>query len=632
MKRHLRYLFLFILLAGVILIVTGCGAQPSTQMTVQDGFSGERTMSCTLSGSDMAQITGGESALDALLRQQCPAALTWDKQKQNGNTVYTFTLSFSDQQDYREKVESLLGRECYLLYAVPDGAFTQGVRLEEDFSSGDLMAWLGRALVDGGLSTQELSFFSGGSAQVAIQNRTFSCQDRIAIQELSYHPVNKITIETYLSEEETFDRTISISIPESTCNQLGDALQPYLDGLVPSGGVSRWEENAAGRTFVIFFTAQSSRELEDKTAQALDSPAAQSVTEQQKETLFNSQVVFTERLNFSSFLSNRDGKTYVEYLFDSGSSSGISTAQMWKSGQWMDMDGYLEDSQFLFQEDSALLQVRLQSRNEFSMESMNIDMRRLSEGLFHREISFAFSGESGVGGALTAARYFRSLGIAGLSTSVEENRCILSMEGAPSELSQILTALFGPGNEISLSNGEGFQLYHSTSVNDQMDLQAFLQESGYAGEVSYVYTGDEPISSLTQDRGDGIQSIRVDEATIRQEIPADGKTLLTATVRWLNAWFVAMLCGAALLCLCIAGGIFFLVRRHFIIRRESARVTPAQDFPTLDRKCPSCGAQLYQGMLFCTKCGFPIFYEETEGESHSHDQSKKRGKKRHDAT
>ena len=174
------------------------------------------------------------------------------------------------------------------------------------------MEWLDDALVNSGLCSEEPSFFSGETSLVSIDGQVFSSQDQIPIRELSYHPVNKITIETHLSEEETFNRTISISIPESSYNQLGESLQPYLNELVPSGGSSHWENSAAGHTFVISFTAQNSQDLEKKTAQALDTPSAQSVVEQQKETLFDSQTVYTEQIYLSSFLSNREGKTYVE--------------------------------------------------------------------------------------------------------------------------------------------------------------------------------------------------------------------------------------------------------------------------------------------------------------------------------
>lgn len=632
MKQHLRFVFLFFLLAGVTLIFSGCGHHPSTQMIIEKDFSGQRSMSCTLSSSDISQISGGEAALDALVQQQCPQSLSWSKQAQNQNIIYTFTLSFSNQQEYRNKVESLLGRESCLLYAAPDGIFAQGIRLEEDFSSSDLMGWLDNALVNSGLCREGLAFFSGGTSQILINGQAFSSQDRIHVQELSYHPVNKITIRTHLTEEETFDRTISISIPESSYSQLRGSLQPYLNGLVPSGASGRWEDSASGHIFTISFTAQSSQDLERKTAQALDTPSAQSFVEQQKETLFDSQTVFTERINLSSFLSNREGKTYVEYIFDAGSSSGISTAQMWKSGQWMNIDSYVDGSQFLLQEDSSLLQVRLQSQNEFSIESMDIDMRRLSEGLFHRDISLTFSGESGDRGARTAARYFRGLDIPGLCSSVEDNRCVLSMEGAPSELTEILSSLFGTGNEVSLSNGDGFQLYHSTSVNDQVNLESFLQESGYSGTVSYSYTGDQAISSLTQDQNDGIQSIRVNDMTTQQAIPPDGKTHFTATVKWLNGWFVIMLCAVTLFGLFLVCGISLVIHRHFVIRRETSRHIPAGKFPTLEQECAACGSQLYQGMLFCTKCGFPIAKQENSKESPLHKQSKKRGKKRHDTT
>lgn len=624
MRQHTRPVLLAALLILLACLFGGCSTQPVTQMAIEDGFTGQRVMMCTLSNSKLDQIAGGEEALDALLRQSCPEQLTWEKTGQGNGAAYSFTLSFSSEQEYREKAEALLGRECYLLYAAPSGLFAQGVRLEEDFSSGDLMAWLDQALVDQHLCESKPGLFTEGGAQVTVEGRSFSSPSRLEVREFTYLPVNKVTVSTRLLDDESFDRTISISIPQSTCDQLGESLEPYLQQRIPQGGTGVWSETATGRTFSISFTATDNDSLASKTAQVLDSDSSQSVMEQQKDTLFNSQVLFTERLNFSSFPSNRYGKTFVEYQFSSDTTSGVSEAQLFQSGRWMTVDGYLDSNGFLFQEDSSLMQVRLQSQNEFSVESVAVETRRLSEGSFQRDILLDFGEGNGERGAQTARRYFDTLGIAGLTASAGGSRCTLSLQGTPSELSAALNQLFGPGNDISLGKEEGFQLYHSTSVYDHIDMQSFLQQIGYGGSVDYTYSGDGPVSSLNQEENQSSQAVRVDSNTVACQLPADGKANLTAVVQWANPWFVLMLCGAALLFLAAVATILMLAHRHTIRRRESERVCLPGEFPLSRQRCASCGARLYQGMLFCTKCGQPITWEEKQT-AHFKRNRKKRG-------
>lgn len=626
MNNRYRPVILAALLLLFVCLLSGCGAQPTTQMTVGDGFAGRRVMTCSVPSGKMEQLSGGEPALDALLQQKCPDPLTWEKKGQGNSLQYLFTLSFSSESDYRDKIESLLGREAYLLYAAPDGLFTQGVRLEEDFSSGDLMAWLDRALVDGGLCGQQPGLYSDGPAQVTLGERVYSSSQRLEIRDFTYYPVNKVSVTTRMLEGEQFARTISFSIPQSTCDLLGDKVDPYLRGLVPAGGEASWTQTAVGKTFTISFTARDNDQLASYTAQALDSSSSQSVMEQERDTLFNSQVEFTERLNFSSFLSNRYGKTYVEYRFTADSTSGVSDAMLWKSGRWMQVDGYLEPDGFLFQDDSALMQVRLQSRNEFSVSDVKIGMNRLPDGSFRRDILLDFSGDTGMRGAATASRYFTRLEIPGLSASAEGSRCTLSMSGAASEINEALGLLFGPGNAVSLGAEEGFQLYHSATVEDQIDLREFLQQIGYQGTVKYSYTGDSPVTALNQAEGDGTQPLRADSNTIARTLPADGKAVLTAVVQWANAGFVWMLCGAGLACLGLALLLLLLARRHAVRRREASRPCPAEAFAPLGEPCPSCGAPLYRGMLFCTQCRQPVpEYEDTAFAFQSSDQVEEEG-------
>lgn len=623
MRQHIRPVIIAALVFIFACLLGGCSTQPVTQMTIEHGFSGQRVMICTLKNGGLDQIAGGEEALDALLRQSCPKQLSWEKAGQGDGAVYSFTLSFESEQEYREKVEDLLGRECYLLYARPSGVFARGVRLEEDFSSGDLMSWLDQTLVDQQLCDGKPGLFSEGEAQVTVEGQVFSSPGQLEVREFDYLPVNKVTVFTRLLDNDRFERTIAISIPQSTLEQSGESLEPYLQQRIPQGGTGEWSETASGKTFSISFMASTNDSLAAQTAQALDSASSQSVMEQQKDTLFNSQVAFTERLNFSSFPSNRYGKTFVEYRFASDSTSGVSEAQLFQSGRWMTVDGYLDSEGFLFQQDSCLMQVRLQSQNEYSVESVAIATKRMSQGSFQREIQLKFAGETGQRGAQTACRYFEGLNIDGLSAAAEGTHCTLSLQGAPSELSASLTRLLGPGNEITLSKQDGFQLYHSTLVHDRMDLQSFLHQIGYGGPVSYTYIGDSPVSSLDEEGNQISQAVRVDPQTVTRQLPQDGKASLTAVVQWANPWFVLMLGGAALLFLAAVAAVLLLAHRHTVRKRESERVCLPGAFPLSRQRCSSCGARLYQGMLFCTKCGQPIVWE-----NHQAEKPKKTRKKR----
>lgn len=621
MQKHSRAGWMLPLML-LLLILCGCGAKTDTSMTLDEAFSGSRVIRCTVSKNDLGKkITGGEPALDSLLTQSCPDQLSWDKSSTMTELTYTFTLSFSNREDYLQKVSALLGRQPVVYFAAPNSIFSRGLHLKEDFSSTDLLDWARRAAVQQGILGEDTPLWEGGSTVLHYGDQQIITGETIELVSIEYFPVDKISIDTRLENKGRFQRTVRFQIPQSTCNQLADKLEPYMQARVPEGGAGLWETVPTGKTFTITFSAASPQELTQKTGQALDSVASAQL-DSQNTTLFSKRLAYEETLDLSSFASNQNGKTFLEYSFSTDSEAGISGAQVLGSNGWVQMDGFLtKNGGFSFSNDTDTLSIRLKSENEYTISNVAIRMVHQEDGQFHRELILDFNGTHSNLGAAQAAEYFQDKKLACVQAEAAYSRCTVAITGTLEQMNAALLNLFGSGNAVTLTEETGFQLYYRDSVEDSINLTGFLSQIGYTGgQVSYTYSASRNLSSfLQQNQGDSeAQAFRAEGSSVSRTLPTSGQTVMTAACRTLNGWFLALLlvAGGAIIALLSWVGVL-LWRRHrrrlgYVEPEEIRLPTEDMTFMKLDVRCPECDAPLYDGMHFCVKCGAPIFYTNPE--------------------
>lgn len=142
---------------AIVGLLTACGANIGTTMNVEATGSGARVMALTVSGQDVARLNGGTAAADASIRKRLPQAVTYSglQPTSDGGETATFTVSFASTDAYKKIVSDLLiaggGAPSDVDFSVSNSTLVQGMTLNENFTSYDLLKWMFDGLVTDGI-------------------------------------------------------------------------------------------------------------------------------------------------------------------------------------------------------------------------------------------------------------------------------------------------------------------------------------------------------------------------------------------------------------------------------------------------------------------------------------------------
>lgn len=614
MRKGCR-VFLITVFTVLLLLLCGCGSKVNTQMQVDKGFQGARVMNCVISKNDLGRVVGGADSIDSMLSLNCPQALSWERREDGADIVYVFTLSFENEAEYEKKVTSLLSRAPSILYAMPDSVFAKGFRLEEDFTSLELMAWFDKTAVEKGLLKEGESLFSLGDTSLLVGGETVSTQETIQYNNIEYKPIDKISIDTLVTGENTMRRTLRYQIPHSTYNADPNAVQAYMKSLVPEGGNGEWKDIPTGKAFTVSFEAATVEALSEKTRIALDNDTAFSQLDESESTVLSNQLNYTEKLSFASFASGRGGKVFVEYSYQTDFNSGIASARVYNKGRWVNVDEYVEGNSFSIGNDMAELKINLQAQNEYTVKSVGIDMTQTSQGNFTRRINLAFQNTAQNVAPKAAKEYFDKKAVDNAAVTVKGNTCTVEISGGIEEINLALGALFGAENKLALTYENGFQLYHSVKLQDSISLDAFLKDIGYEGQVDYSYTSQNGISeSIQRSQIDG-QTISgsIDGNKAQGPLTSGAKTVVSITSNELYVPYVLAVIAIVLAVIAALIVLSLLILRLFDPKRRQKHSRRHGRFQQSEESCASCGAELYEGMLYCIHCGAPLYDLEETG-------------------
>jgi len=259
MKKVFRKIGLILVMIFVTGLLTACnaGSTVETTLTINDDLSGTREMSVVIADSVFSEyFTGTIEELSTAIGEGCPADLTWAYDDSTGAKTYTFTLAFTSPEDYKTKVDAIIGGESDVTITMnkADSIWASGVVVSESFDSGELLEWLKTLVVEKGFvsSGNSSKIFQLGESNVIFAGEEYSSYyDDISIDEIEYLSIDSIDLLTDAKKYDSYDKKIVLTIPETSMEKKGTEITTWLEERVPAGADFEWGTIDTDTTFTV---------------------------------------------------------------------------------------------------------------------------------------------------------------------------------------------------------------------------------------------------------------------------------------------------------------------------------------------------------------------------------------------
>lgn len=509
MKTQKKRWFLVFVTLLVLLCGTGCGARISTNLDIGSDFSGKRTMTCVVSKSDAdSYFEGSIEGIDTVISTECPDVLTYEKLEEDTSVTYTFYLEFSSYEDYKTKIESLLGRTSEMEFRQPDSVFSSGAALSEDFDSRDLLYWFKAAVEENNLVSDSSKLWELSTTVVVYDGEEMSTGGTIQFDRVESNPISKIEIETFKGEE-TIGRTVSFVMPAQTRDAKKDQVDAYMEQLVPQGASGNWQSVDEGYRYEIVMVSASAEEFVSSMR-----------------SIFGDTYTYEESVNEEDpFYSVMDLKESFETYAFCDASYGLQVIYTFdfeeKENREVlvgDSYGWMDENRFCYDEYYNVVDIHMVVYDRSTAQELRVradaDMQAWD---FVIDLVFAQTEE-----AQKAADYYSSQweGVTAEAVSGDGEICRITCLADQCNVSECLEEIFSGTVYYSLEMGEEtmrkdscnivlelalYNLANAAGIDDA-NTEFVLQLDGY--EFQEVYLDDELVEELS-----GKESISVEGRT-----------------------------------------------------------------------------------------------------------------------
>lgn len=501
-----KVFFLLLMFLAFIFILSGCGANISTKLTIDDSFSGSREIVCKVSKEDVNnKFKGGVEKIDEIIKEKCPPEFSYTKSEDTQNYIYTFLLNFTSKDDYEAKLEKILQRKPHVIFSTRSTFFVKGFRLSEDFDSADMLEWFKKVVREENLIDDVSNLWEIGDTTIDYLGQTYKTSGKVNLVEIKYEPINKIKIITEEKKDGSFNRVITFQIPNTTLIGLQKEVEDYMAQRVPKDGNGEWVTTDYGKDFIVTFDAKTAEEMALKTATVLDSENIRITYQENEEnaTPFEKEVILEEVLDFSAFASYDNGEVNIEYEYIPNNGSQVIFVKSQRDGKWYDIFYDNIQDGIIFSQRSNVENLKIGIKKQYVIDKVNIIMKQIGNDRYERTVVFEYKPSVTVKEIEALKKYFEDLKVPNTKVAIETDegitKCIVSINGNSEEITKALKVLFGERNSISYFRQNNFlKINKATAMKDVIDMTSFLQMANYNGKVDYkLITKGEKIKSIT---------------------------------------------------------------------------------------------------------------------------------------
>ena len=408
-----RWMFLAVLLTIAALILSACGAKIDTQLGLESAEKGTRTMLVSFNMKDNKdKIKGGVEALDASVRKHLPEGLEYGGIQSEGDKARaTFTIPFSSVDEYRTKVASILkaagsSTTPQINIVNSEQGLVQGIQVEENFSSKDLLSWLPEALVvDGVIETSNKnSVFNSSNNETTVKfgekevknsgGSTITAKD---VQDRGF----KAVFMDINEKDGGYSVMVSFSAKEIMNSETSSAVDAYLNQVKPEGAeLKKGLDSSEARGYAPSASTSAAKEEIGRTMR-FQASSSQDLSDKLKKIFGASST----GLSFSREVTEKDGSFKVEKTI-----SGTLDCSLLCSPEGRGLTLTMKDSEDRRYEpnysrrdsnssssNNRILAVNLVSSRDVSMKSMKVATSLGLDGSMEARFLYAFPTEDVAG-------------------------------------------------------------------------------------------------------------------------------------------------------------------------------------------------------------------------------------------
>lgn len=647
MKKWFSKIKLILAMTLMVGLLTGCnaGSTVETKLTINNDLSGSRVMELVINESVYNEyFTGTTEDLNAALTETCPTQLTWSYDDSTGSKIYAFTLNFTSPEDYKTKVDAIIGNESDVSIEITqsDSVWASGVLVNEGFSSGQLLDWLKTMLVEKGFvdSSNASKIFQEGDCTVLYRGEEYSDSGNIYIDRIEYLDIDRIDIVTDVNGYDSYNKKIVLTIPVYAMDKKGDEIKAWLAERVPEGATAEWnEDDSASKVYTVSKNEMSGADMEKFLKTFFD--AEECSVEQNKVTENVSPFVFRnelkESIDFSNYVpSNRMYYTdiYSYVVGTNGYGAGRNLNNLGdgtvSEDDYSDYPGYkrAETSSM----ENSTIQFDSVSQKVYSVSEVSIESKVGLFGGLSREYTFILDKEpteaekedilAKINAKKSDYAELKEESTAVESTEMEPEEAetevgeatnvdwkvnvsgklvdddytvSIMLEGDAEEMDFASRALFGGSGSLVVTKDFNFAtLSYPVAVYDTYTLGNFVDYCTEDAECTYT---------LDTGFGCSVEYVNIDDADEEgaKVIIDDASAIYGLTViaygsqfnMWALMFYILIIAGVVFVLLALMkAGVFGGLLKHL-----EKKVDDAPKF------CNACGAPRQNGARVCTQCG-----------------------------
>ncbi|GHU81622.1 hypothetical protein AGMMS50284_1880 [Clostridia bacterium] len=494
-------------LIAVTALLAGCGAtnvRVETLLQIDKAFNGERTITCYF-GKDFAANDDSKSLITEVINETCPKQLAHFADTEAGEYKYTFTLAFASLQEYKEKLEAVLNRPVSVVLATPNSSLANGWALKEDFDGMELIKWLQDELAIKGYKNLNLTFESVSNVVNYGGDIVSSKTTELDINEIKGYPVNSISVETTNNKNGSYDRKITISVPQSTYDTMGGNLSEIMEERTDTEAVyNGWSQQGNYQEYQVLYQGISIKELQRLTNLFMDNYTADIYygDENKSSTPLAEQLVFEENINILSFVPQEKKPVTFNYKYSLPIKTTHGTAVVFEKGTW-DKQGDWVDGVYILNSENYTYDIRIPDGMQYTIKGIDVNLTTYDNNTFKRTFDFVYDTQQGDEGINYAIKFLTKKGLE-VTKEPKENgtACRITQNGTAQDISRQLGDLFGGGNFITYSKKTSkMAVVTDINVSDSINIAYML--TGDNTDVPFTYTvsssGYENIGQVTAD-------------------------------------------------------------------------------------------------------------------------------------